>query len=175
MIGPRSPARKTGIGPVTVQCAFAARWSLWTYIQARLVRFSLAFFFALLKWAIPGLFSCLFSSFLQTNKQFLQQINVRNCSSSIRCWDLNPWPSEHESPPRPGLCLSTTINHFSQSWWHFGLNVHKDITLPNSCMCHQSDRLSVPTALMFNAWLSRERDPLAPLLWAPCQCFKTFF
>ena len=27
-------------------------------------------------------------------------------ASSIRCWDLNPQPSEHESPPittRPGL------------------------------------------------------------------------
>ena len=29
-----------------------------------------------------------------------------NCPSSIWCWDLNPQPSEHESPPitiRPGL------------------------------------------------------------------------
>ena len=38
--------------------------------------------------------------------QFLQQINVKKCPSSIWCWDSNPRPSEHESPPittRPGL------------------------------------------------------------------------
>ena len=38
--------------------------------------------------------------------QFLQQINVKKYPSSIQCWDLNPQPLEHESPPittRPGL------------------------------------------------------------------------
>ena len=38
--------------------------------------------------------------------QFLQQINAKKCPSSIKCWDSNPRPSEHESPPittRPGL------------------------------------------------------------------------
>ena len=47
----------------------------------------------------------LFSSFA-TTVQFLQQINVKKCSSSIQCWDSNPLPLEHESPPittRPGL------------------------------------------------------------------------
>ena len=46
----------------------------------------------------------LFSSF-QTN-QFLQQINVKKCSSSIRRRDSNSQPSDYESPPlttRPGL------------------------------------------------------------------------
>ena len=49
----------------------------------------------------------LFSVF--SNKQtvqFLQQIYVKKCPSSIRCWDLNPRPLEHESSPittRPGL------------------------------------------------------------------------
>ena len=47
----------------------------------------------------------LFLSF-QTKLQILQQINVKKCPSSTRCWDFNPRPLEHESLPittRPGL------------------------------------------------------------------------
>ena len=35
----------------------------------------------------------------QTNITILHQINVKKCPSSIRCWDLNPRSSQHESPP----------------------------------------------------------------------------
>ena len=38
--------------------------------------------------------------------QFLQQINVKKCPSSMWCQDSNSQPMEHESPPittRPGL------------------------------------------------------------------------
>ena len=48
------------------------------------------------------LFIFVFSQILQ----FLQQINVKKCPSSIRCWDSNSQPSENKSPPlttRPGL------------------------------------------------------------------------
>ena len=38
-------------------------------------------------------------SFFQTNITILQQINVKKCPPSIRCWDSNPRPPEHESPP----------------------------------------------------------------------------
>ena len=44
--------------------------------------------------------------FKQTSLQFLQQIYVKKCPSSIRCRDSNPWPSDRESPPittRPRL------------------------------------------------------------------------
>ena len=44
---------------------------------------------------------------------FLQQIYVKNCPSSIWCWDLNPQHSVHESPPittRPGL--PPNVKHF---------------------------------------------------------------
>ena len=57
-----------------------------------------------LKWAFPSSFR-LFSSF-QTNINFLQQINVKKCPSSILCWDSKPQPLVYESPPltiRPGL------------------------------------------------------------------------
>ena len=48
---------------------------------------------------------CLFSSFQPSNTIF----TANKCSSSIRCQDSNPWPSEHASPPittRLGLPLS---------------------------------------------------------------------
>ena len=58
------------------------------------------------------LLSFIFGLFKQTSLQFLQQIYVKKCPSSIQCQDSNPQPSEHEPPPittRPGfpqmLCL----------------------------------------------------------------------
>ena len=38
-------------------------------------------------------FSFYFQSFqtFQTNNTFLQQINVKKCPTSIRCWDSNSW------------------------------------------------------------------------------------
>ena len=53
----------------------------------------------------PASFSLIFGLFKQT-LQFLQQIYVKKCPSSIWCWDSNPWPSECESIPittTPGL------------------------------------------------------------------------
>ena len=41
--------------------------------------------------------------------------------SSLRCWDLNPWPSEHESPPistrpeLPSICFSIHITEIFSS------------------------------------------------------------
>ena len=32
-------------------------------------------------------------------KQFLQQMYLKKCTSSIRCWDMNTHPSECRSPP----------------------------------------------------------------------------
>ena len=49
------------------------------------------------KSTIHGLFFiyfCLFKKILQ----FLQQINVKKCPSSKRCWDSKSRPLEHESP-----------------------------------------------------------------------------
>ena len=48
----------------------------------------------------------LFLVFFKQTIQFLQQINVKKCPSSIWCRDSNPQPLECESPPittRPGL------------------------------------------------------------------------
>ena len=45
------------------------------------------------KWAIPGHFF-VFSSF-QTNNTI--HTTVKQCPSSKRCWDSNPWRFEHES------------------------------------------------------------------------------
>ena len=60
-----------------------------------------------LKWAIPGLFFVYFCLLMQT-LQFLQQINMKKCPTSMWRWDLNPWPLKHESPlitTRPGFQL----------------------------------------------------------------------
>ena len=64
------------------------------------------------KWAIPGLFSvyiCLYKQILQ----FYRQIYVKKDPLCICCWDTNPHPLEHKSPPiptRPGL--PPFHNHF---------------------------------------------------------------
>ena len=47
-----------------------------------------------------------FRSFETNIITILQQIYVKKCPSNIWCWDSNPRPLEHESPPittRPGL------------------------------------------------------------------------
>ena len=41
----------------------------------------------------------LFLVFFKQTIQLLQLINVKNCPSSIWCWDLNPRPLEHELSP----------------------------------------------------------------------------
>ena len=54
----------------------------------------------------PASFSFIFRLFETNINTVLQQINVKKCPSNKRCWNLNPQPSEHESPPittRPGL------------------------------------------------------------------------
>ena len=62
-----------------------------------------------LKWKVQGIFFKkigLPGLFFKQTLQFLQQINVKKYSSSIRCRDLNPWPLEYEFPSittRPGL------------------------------------------------------------------------
>ena len=67
------------------------------------------------KWANPGLFFVYFWSFQTTSLQFLQQIYVKKCPSSIQCRDSNPWPSLRESLPittRQGFTLSLTSSIF---------------------------------------------------------------
>ena len=48
----------------------------------------------------------MFNSSFKKTIQFFQQINLKKCLSSIQCWDSNPQPLEHESPPittSPGI------------------------------------------------------------------------
>ena len=61
--------------------------------------------------SIPGIFLSYFRVFKQT-LQFLQQIFVKKCPSSIWCWDSNPLPLERESLPvttRPGQKSNLTF------------------------------------------------------------------
>ena len=64
-----------------------------------------------LLYIITGLFFIYFRLFKNT-LQFLQQINMKKCPSSIQCKDLNSCRLEHESPPittRPGLPPYSTL------------------------------------------------------------------
>ena len=61
----------------------------------------------------PRLFFIYFRRFQHT-LQFLQQIIVKKCPSSIWCQDSNSQPLEHESPPittRPGLFVLLSDFH----------------------------------------------------------------
>ena len=81
------------------------RW-LWWIPQMRSTSFQST------EWAI----FCLFSSF-QT-LQFLEQIYVKKCPFSIRCWDSNPRTSGHGSPlitTRPTLPPNLPIYYFGQN------------------------------------------------------------
>ena len=73
-----------------------------------------------LKRANPGLFFIYFCLFKQT-LQFLQQINMKKCPSSVWYWDSNSQPLEHESPPittRPRL----QVHKFGASLRYLGNN-----------------------------------------------------
>ena len=94
-----------------------------TISNQALCKFSYGVF--LKKWANTCLFFIYFRPFKHT-LQFLQQINVKKCPSSIRCRDLNSQLLECESPPlttRPGLLPSCYARIFTSSflpspWWH---------------------------------------------------------
>ena len=74
---------------------------------------------SMLKMAIRPLFR-LFSSF-QTNITIFTTNVCEKCPSSTWCWDLNPQPSDLESPPittRPGrasciLCRFVRSGHYT--------------------------------------------------------------
>ena len=92
---------------------------------------------AVLKMGLPRpLLSFIFGLFKQTSLKLFQQIYVKKCPSSIRCWDSNLQPLEHESPPittRPGLppygavfvaqLVEQLHLRFKSSHWHFLFSV----------------------------------------------------
>ena len=62
---------------------------------------------------------CLFFGLFKQTLQFSQQIYVKKCPSSIRCWDLNPRPLECETPPittRPGHIVCPLLISFFLSF-----------------------------------------------------------
>ena len=67
-------------------------------------------------WANPASSPFIFDLFKQTI-QFLQQIYVKKCPFSIRCWDLNPRPPERESlpittrPKAPADCRKSVLHY----------------------------------------------------------------
>ena len=85
---------------------------------------------------LPGPLFHLFSSF-QT-LQILQQLNVKKCTSSIRCRDSNPRSVENESPPistRPG---------FPPPAWALLYGPHCFVTCPPGLNCQRSHLQLIP-------------------------------
>ena len=69
-------------------------------------------------WPTRPLLFFIFGLFKQTSLQYLQQIYVKKCPSSIRWRDSNPQPSDCESLPittRPGLLPIALPNYFSNA------------------------------------------------------------
>ena len=64
------------------------------------------------KWANSRLFFRLFLVFPSKQYNFLQQINVKKCPSSIWRRNLNPGPLEHESSP-----ITTRSRLLPQKTW----------------------------------------------------------
>ena len=66
---------------------------------------------------IPGLFLFIFGIY-QTNITFFQQYNAKIIHPiAVWCWDSNPRPFDHESPPittRPGLMPGRTFLLFAE-------------------------------------------------------------
>ena len=94
------------------------------------------------KWANPGLFCrFIFCFFKQTSLQFLQQIHVKKCPSSIRCQDSNPQPLEQESPPiatRPGQLKCSMFRRPARSphlWMSHETTSQRFNNFLNSCCC----------------------------------------
>ena len=69
------------------------------------------------------LLSFIFGLFKQTSFQFLQQILVKKCPSTIQCRDSNPRTSEHKSPVDQGshpqnvvVIITFLVQRFDASW-----------------------------------------------------------
>ena len=93
-------------------------WSpLWQYFSLFIFCYFLPHYFCLKNGPTPASFH-LFSVFSNKHYNFLQQIDVKKCRSSIWCWDSNPL--EYESLPittRPGLPPWLIIFVSSASFW----------------------------------------------------------
>ena len=95
----------------------------------------------------PASFS-VFCLFKQTF-QFLQQINMKKCPSSIWCQDSNPRLSEHESPPittRPGLPRPKDLTHWSTVGLEPESNCNKDFMRTERLRTQQWD-VNLPSRL----------------------------
>ena len=90
------------------------------------------FFFFKKKMGQPRPLIHLFSSFQTNITNFTTNMYVKKCPSSIRCWDSNSRPLEHEPPPittRPGLPPVKIF--FNQSFNHdifFFISVYSTVS-----------------------------------------------
>ena len=97
-------------------------------------------------------FSFIFGPFQTNINTILQQINLKKCPSSIRHRDLNPRPSECESPPittRPGLPPTVVILIPINRYRLIPTYLYYDSTLLR-CLNLYIDTVLIPTFLRFD-------------------------
>ena len=94
----------------------------------------------------------LFSSF-QTNITIFTTKICEKCPSSKQCWDSNPRPSVHESPPittRPGLPTFPYLFAFERSCLSMYLQVYHLISFSSICVRRF---FSQPLYLLFTSFV----------------------
>ena len=93
------------------------------------------------KWAITGLFFVYFRVFKQT---IFTTNKCEKCPSSIQCWDSNPRPSEHESPPNNHKAMAPTLKMIKPRFGQTGLIEPCDCSKKVSTSRHLIDKESLP-------------------------------
>ena len=117
-------------------------------------------------------FFCLFKQTFQ----FLQQINMKKCPSSIWCQDSNPRLSEHESPPittRPGLPRPKDLTHWSTVGLEPESNCNKDFMWTERLRTQQWD-VNLPSRL-FNLFCNFMVLMIHGVAYIPCGPLKRAF
>ena len=93
------------------------------------------------KWAITGLFFVYFRVFKQT---IFTTNKCEKCPSSIQCWDSNPRPSEHESPPNNHKAMAPTLKMIKPRFGQTGLTEPCDCSKKVSTSRHLIDKEALP-------------------------------
>ena len=96
------------------------------------------------KLVIPGLFFVYFCLFTQTT--FLHQKYAEKCPSSLWCWNSNPQPSGHESPPLTTRRLPPFKPGFLILHFNFTKNTNK-LLGPRSSTGRRSNLMSCPAKI----------------------------
>ena len=123
-----------------------------------------------LKSNVSNCWNCEIKSFLshwtfglfKETLQFFTRNYCENCPSSIQCWDLNPWPLEHEYQP----ITTRPVFRIDQSWMQWNSKVGKPIPYIQKCLRKKAQRL--PLIIPGQKNRLREKEKLFDRLREKC-------